>query len=213
MVPQETLGAPLKPFRSSGAASATAGSAPVFFQSSTTSFFGGAQEFFFSTSNRFFIGAGGVFFCSSNPFILGGTIMSFQKKRITFECDEATHMKIQSLLGNKTYLNTKDYQNLFQSTIKPEHMKTSKESNSSKQTYKSIKDKLQSVKRKKKIQRLQTTDEWKGLENYENSNTSIDEAFLSSTFISKFRKLYQSNRVMSFKDWLFEIEDLIDDLK
>ena len=51
------------------------------------------------------------------------------------------------------------------------------------------------------------------IENYENSNTSIDEAFLSSTFISKFRKLYQSNRVMSFKDWLFEIEDLIDDLK
>ena len=92
-------------------------------------------------------------------------------------------------------------------------MKPSKESNSSKQTYKSIKDKLQSVKRKKKIQRLQTTDEWKGLENYENSNTSIDEAFLSSTFISKFRKLYQSNRVMTFKDWLFEIEDLIDDLK
>ena len=79
-------------------------------------------------------------------------------------------------------------------------MKTSKESNSSKQTY-------------KKIQRLQTTDEWKGLENYENSNTSIDEAFLSSTFISKFRKLYQSNKVMTFKDWLFEIEDLIDDLK
>ena len=92
-------------------------------------------------------------------------------------------------------------------------MKTSKENNSSKQTYKSIKDKLQSVKRKKKIQRLQTTDKWKGLENYENSNTSIDEAFLNSTFISKFRKLYQSNRVMSFKDWLFEIEDLIDDLK
>ena len=88
-----------------------------FFQSSTTSFFGGAQEFFFSTSNRFFIGAAGVFFCSSIPIILGGTIMSFQKKRITFECDEATHMKIQSLLGNKTYLNTKDYQNLFQSII------------------------------------------------------------------------------------------------
>ena len=43
--------------------------------------------------------------------------MSFQKKRITFECDEATHMKIKSLLGNKTYLNTKDYQNLFQSII------------------------------------------------------------------------------------------------
>ena len=92
-------------------------------------------------------------------------------------------------------------------------MKTSTESNSSKKTYKSIRDKLQSFKRKKKIQRLKTSDEWKGLENYENSNTSINEAVLSSTFIFRFRNLYQSNRVMSFKDWLFEIEDLIDELK
>ena len=114
MVPQETLGAPLKPrLDASGAASATAGSAPVFFKAALPVFLVEHS----STSNRFFIGAGGVFFCSSNPFILGGTIMSFQKKRITFECDEATHMKIQSLLGNKTYLNTKDYQNLFQSII------------------------------------------------------------------------------------------------
>ena len=110
MVPQETLGAPLKPcLDASGAASATAGSAPVFFKAALPvflvehrSFFQHQQQIFF-----FFIGAAGVFFCSSNPFILGGTIMSFQKKRITFECDEATHMKIQSLLGNKTYLNTK----------------------------------------------------------------------------------------------------------
>ena len=101
MVPQETLGAPLKPcLDASGAASATAGSAPVF-SKQHYQFFWWSTGSFFSTSNRFFIGAGGVFFCSSNPFILGGTIMSFQKKRITFECDEATDMKIQSLLGNK----------------------------------------------------------------------------------------------------------------
>ena len=92
-------------------------------------------------------------------------------------------------------------------------MKPSKESSSNKNTYKSITDKLKAVKRKKKIQRLQTTDEWKGLENYDYNNASIEEAFLSSSFISKFRKLYQSNKVMTFKDWLFEIESLIEDLK
>ena len=85
-------------------------------------------------------------------------------------------------------------------------MKPSKESSSNKNTYKSITDKLKAVKRKKKIQRLQTTDEWKGLENYDYGNASIQEAFLRSSFISKFRKMYQSNKVMTFKDWLFEIE-------
>ena len=56
MVPQETLGAPLKPrLDASGAASATAGSAPVFFQSSTTSFFGGAQEFFSAPATDFLL--------------------------------------------------------------------------------------------------------------------------------------------------------------
>ena len=55
MVPQETLGAPLKPcLDASGAASATAGSAPVFL-SSTTSFFGGAQEFFSAPATDFLL--------------------------------------------------------------------------------------------------------------------------------------------------------------
>ena len=67
--------------------------------------------------------------------------MSFQKKRITFECDEATHMKIQSLLGNKTYLNTKDCFRTFFNQSQQNMLKTSSESNSSKQTYKSIADK------------------------------------------------------------------------
>ena len=76
--------------------------------------------------------------------------MSFQKKRITFECDEATHMKIQSLLGNKTYLNTKRLSEPFFNQSLTEHMKTSKESNSSKQTYKIIKDKLNQLNAKRK---------------------------------------------------------------
>ena len=117
VVPQETLGAPLKPrLDASGAASATAGSAPVFSKAALPVFLVEHRSFFSAPATDFYWSSRS-FFCSSIPIILGGTIMSFQKKRITFECDEATHMKIQSLLGNKTYLNTKDYQNLFQSII------------------------------------------------------------------------------------------------
>ena len=34
-----------------------------------------------------------------------------------------------------------------------------------------------------------------------------------NSFLFKFRKLYLSGKVMKFKDWLIEVEDLIDELK
>lgn len=60
--------------------------------------------------------AAGVF-SALHTKVLRRTIMGFKNKKITFDCDEATDMKIKSLLGNKSYLNSRDYQNLFQSII------------------------------------------------------------------------------------------------
>ena len=56
MVPQETLGAPLKPrLDASGAASATAGSAPVFFKAALPVFLVEHRSFFSAPATDFLL--------------------------------------------------------------------------------------------------------------------------------------------------------------
>ena len=80
-----------------------------FFSQSTSSFFPAPAPKFLWEQQEFF--------SALHTKLLRRTIMSFKNKKITFDCDEATDMKIKSLLGNKSYLNSRDYQNLFQSII------------------------------------------------------------------------------------------------
>lgn len=42
--------------------------------------------------------------------------MSFQKKKFTFEADEANYLRLQMLIG-KTYIQNKDFQNIIVSYL------------------------------------------------------------------------------------------------
>jgi len=39
------------------------------------------------------------------------------KKRISFEMDEIMELKIKALAGGKSYLNSKDYQNIISTLV------------------------------------------------------------------------------------------------
>ena len=63
------------------------------------------------------------------------------------------------------------------------------------------------MKRDANIAKLSTSDEWQGLEEYQPINEDVN------AFIAKFRKLYLSAKVMRFRDWMNEVDDLIDALE
>lgn len=49
--------------------------------------------------------------------------MSYQNKRIYFDVNEATNLKLQSFTG-KSYLQSRDYQNILQTLIDNTYEKT-----------------------------------------------------------------------------------------
>jgi hypothetical protein len=53
--------------------------------------------------------------------------MSYQSKKFTFNCEEASYLKLQQLSG-KTYFQPKDFQNIIENLINYAH----KESNGKK---------------------------------------------------------------------------------
>lgn len=64
----------------------------------------------------------------------------------------------------------------------------------------------QSQKRKRKLSDLNSRiNSWKGLESF-----NIDEGI--NEYITNFRKLYYSNKRLSFREWMNEMEKLIDTL-
>ena len=91
-------------------------------------------------------------------------------------------------------------------------MKKPKAKKSNKDTIQRIRDAVQRMKRQKKIDRLDSSSEWKGLEqkNQTKNKVLINENI--NRFIMKFKGLYYSGRTMRFRDWLREIEDLVDEL-
>lgn len=54
---------------------------------------------------------------------------------------------------------------------------------------------------------LVATDELDGLRKYQPINESVN------TFLARFRKLYLSAKVMRFREWLDEIDDLIGSIR
>jgi len=54
---------------------------------------------------------------------------------------------------------------------------------------------------------LVATGELDGLRNYQPINESVN------TFLARFRKLYLSAKVMRFREWLDEIDDLIGSIR
>ena len=91
-------------------------------------------------------------------------------------------------------------------------MKKQKAKKSNQDTIERIRTAVQRIKRQKKIDKLDASSEWKGLEQIENdkNNQLLNEDF--NTFIYKFRRLYVSGKMMRFRDWLKEFEGLIDEL-
>ena len=81
-----------------------------------------------------------------------------------------------------------------------------------KKTFKRMSDAMKKRKRDLKIASLLASNDWKGLENYspeeyQEINEDLQE------FRVKFRQLYFSGKVMKFKDWLKEFQDLLDAVK
>lgn len=91
-------------------------------------------------------------------------------------------------------------------------MKKQKAKKSNQDTIERIRNAVQRIQRQKKIDKLDASSEWKGLEQTETDkdNLLLNEDF--NKFISKFRRLYASGKTMRFKDWLKEFESLIDEL-
>jgi len=54
-----------------------------------------------------------VFFWGGSSFFLEHPM----KKRITFEMDEIMEVKIKALAGGKSYMSSKDYQNIISSLV------------------------------------------------------------------------------------------------
>ena len=70
-----------------------------------------------------------------------------------------------------------------------------------------VADAVRKQKRQDKIKRLSTTSQWQGLENYQPITEDV-----SSNFLNKFRMKYRSGKMMRFKDWLAELEELLSEL-
>ena len=63
-------------------------------------------------------------------------------------------------------------------------------------------------KRQEKIDALQNTNLWMGLEMKDDDPLNED----INRFISKFRRMYLSGRLMKFREWIDVMDDLLDDL-
>ena len=63
-------------------------------------------------------------------------------------------------------------------------------------------------KRQKKIDALQNSSLWLGLEMKDDEPLNEDV----NRFITKFRRMYLSGKLMKFRDWIDEMDDLLDEL-
>ena len=88
-------------------------------------------------------------------------------------------------------------------------MKKQKAKKSNQDTIERIRNAVQRIQRQKKIDKLDSSSEWKGLEQME-EDVELNENV--NRFIMKFRGLYYSGKTMRFRDWLRAIEDLVDEL-
>ena len=77
-----------------------------------------------------------------------------------------------------------------------------------KKTFKRMRDAMKKRKRDLKIASLLASNDWSGLEEYDNDKSELSEDL--QEFGMKFRKLYFSAKTMKFKDWLKEMKDLLD---
>ncbi len=63
-------------------------------------------------------------------------------------------------------------------------------------------------KRQKKIDALQSSNLWLGLEMKDDEPLNEDV----NRFIAKFRRMYLSGKLMKFREWIDEMDDLLDEL-
>ena len=73
---------------------------------------------------------------------------------------------------------------------------------------KRMKSAIKRNKRQEKIDALQNTNLWMGLEMKDDDPLNED----INRFISKFRRMYLSGRLMKFREWIDVMDDLLDDL-
>tara|TARA_R100000081_G_scaffold84530_1_gene53022 strand:- start:1283 stop:1537 length:255 start_codon:yes stop_codon:yes gene_type:complete len=71
-----------------------------------------------------------------------------------------------------------------------------------------MKSAIKRNKRQEKIDALQNTNLWMGLEMKDDDPLNED----INRFISKFRRMYLSGRLMKFREWIDVMDDLLDDL-
>ena len=71
-----------------------------------------------------------------------------------------------------------------------------------------MKSAIKRNKRQEKIDALQNTNLWMGLEMKDDDPLNED----INKFISKFRRMYLSGRLMKFREWIDVMDDLLDDL-
>ena len=71
-----------------------------------------------------------------------------------------------------------------------------------------MKSAIRRNKRQEKIDALQNTNLWMGLEMKDDDPLNED----INRFISKFRRMYLSGRLMKFREWIDVMDDLLDDL-
>ena len=71
-----------------------------------------------------------------------------------------------------------------------------------------MKSAIKRNKRQEKIDALQNTNLWMGLEMKDDDPLNED----INRFISKFRRMYLSGKLMKFREWIDVMDDLLDDL-